>query len=83
MPNEKGPAEPEPRPPSSERESLAELRMQVRHHRQRRDLYRAKVYGPRPTSEARMRALEQAYALAESRLRRAERTAEGRALAEP
>jgi hypothetical protein len=52
---------------------LAELRREVRYHRDRRDLYRAKVYGPRPTSVRRLRELEQAYELAESRLRRLER----------
>jgi hypothetical protein len=51
---------------------LEELRVDARYHRERRDLYRAKMYGPRPTSPGRMRELERAVALSESRLRRAE-----------
>jgi hypothetical protein len=51
---------------------LDELRVDARYHRQRLDLYRAKVYGPRPTSPSRLRELEQASALSDSRLRRAE-----------
>jgi hypothetical protein len=49
------------------------LRAEAAHARRRRDIYRAKVYGPRPTSNARMEELERAVELAESRLRRAER----------
>jgi hypothetical protein len=37
---------------------LDELRAQARYHRERRDLYRAKMHGPRPTSSARLRELE-------------------------
>jgi hypothetical protein len=51
---------------------LEELRVDARYHRERRDLYRAKMHGPRPTSPGRMRELERAVALSESRLRRAE-----------
>ena len=51
---------------------LEHLRAEARHHRERRDLYRAKQYGPRPTSEALMRDLERACAHAEERLRHAE-----------
>jgi hypothetical protein len=52
---------------------LDDLRAEVRYHRERRDLYRAKVYGPRPTSPARLKELERAYALSSSRLRRLQR----------
>jgi hypothetical protein len=52
--------------------SLDELRVDARYHRERRDLYRAKLHGPRLTSPARLRELERACALSESRLRRAE-----------
>lgn len=45
----------------------------MRHHRQRLDLYRAKSYGPRPTSATRLRELERAYALASERVAQAER----------
>jgi hypothetical protein len=51
---------------------LEELRMDARYQRERRDLYRAKMHGPRPTSPVRLRELERACALSESRLRRAE-----------
>jgi hypothetical protein len=52
---------------------LEDLRVQARYHRERRDLYRAKMHGGRPTSPARLRELERTLALADSRLRRAER----------
>ena len=51
---------------------LEELRIDARYQRERRDLYRAKMHGPRPTSPVRLRELERASALSESRLRRAE-----------
>lgn len=51
---------------------LDELRADARYHRERRDLYRAKMYGPRPTSPAQLKELERACALSEARLRRAE-----------
>jgi hypothetical protein len=51
---------------------LEELRIDARYQRQRRDLYRAKMHGPRPTSPVRLRELERACALSESLLRRAE-----------
>jgi hypothetical protein len=54
------------------RRSLDELRVDARYHRERRDLYRAKMHGPRPTSSVRLRELERAFALSDSRLRRAE-----------
>jgi hypothetical protein len=55
---------------------LEDLRADVSYHRERRDLYRAKVYGPRATSPARLKELERVYALSSSRLRRAEREQE-------
>ena len=54
---------------------LEDLRVQARYHRDRRDLYRAKMHGVRTTSPARLRELERSFALADSRLRRAERDA--------
>lgn len=51
---------------------LEQLRAEARHHRERRDLYRAKAYGPRPTAPARLRELEQIAAAADARLRAAE-----------
>ena len=52
-------------------ERLDELEADARYSRQRADLYRAKTYGPRPTSPARMRELERAAEGAQERLRRA------------
>lgn len=54
---------------------LDELRAQARYHRQRYDLYKAKVHGPRATSETRLRELERAATLAAERLAHAEREA--------
>ena len=51
---------------------LDELRIEARHHRQRRDLYRAKMHGPRPTSPAQLRELERVCMLSEGLLRKAE-----------
>jgi len=51
---------------------LEQLRADARYLRNRRDLYRAKVYGPRPAQFSRLEELERQYELAESRLRRAE-----------
>jgi hypothetical protein len=62
-------------------ERIDELEAEARYARQRLDLYRAKTYGPRPTSPARMRELEREASGAEERLRRArerERAANGR-----
>ena len=66
---------------------LDELRADTRYHRDCRDLYRAKMHGPRPASLVQMRELERACALSESRLLRAEQelqaeTVRLRALAE-
>jgi hypothetical protein len=54
---------------------IEQVRAEARYARERRDLYRAKMYGPRPTSPARMRELERALESAEARLRRAEQKA--------
>ena len=60
-------------------ERIDELEAEARYARQRLDLYRAKMYGPRPTSPVRMRELEREASGAEERLRRArERAAKGR-----
>ena len=66
---------------------LDELRDDARYHRDRRDLYRAKMYGPRPASLVHLKELERVCVLSESRLRRAEQelqaeTARLKALAE-
>jgi hypothetical protein len=50
---------------------LEDLRTQARYWRERYSLYQAKVYGPRPTSPARLRELKRAAEDAEARLRRA------------
>ena len=51
---------------------LESLLAEARYARQRYDLYRARVYGPRPTTMTRLRELERAYQGAEARLRRAQ-----------
>jgi hypothetical protein len=60
---------------------LDDLRAQALHARQRYELYKAKAYGPRLTSPARLRALERASTRATESLRFAEaeakRTAAG------
>jgi hypothetical protein len=48
---------------------VADLRADARYARERYDLYRAKMYGPRPTSPVRMRELERTAEGAEERLR--------------
>jgi hypothetical protein len=50
---------------------IDDLRVDARYHRERRDLYRAKMHGPRPTSPVQLRELERSCVLSESRLRRA------------
>jgi hypothetical protein len=53
-------------------EHLDDLRTQARYARERYQLYKAKAYGPRATSPARLRELERASQHAEARLRAAE-----------
>ena len=55
---------------------LEEMRADVLYRRNRLDLYRAKVYGPRATELSRLEELEREYELAVSSLRRAERESE-------
>jgi hypothetical protein len=52
-------------------ERVDELAAEARYARERADLYRAKTYGSRPTSPARMRELQREAEGAEERLRRA------------
>jgi hypothetical protein len=49
-----------------------DLLAEARYQRHRYDLYRAKMYGLRPTTMARLRELERACHGAEARLRRAQ-----------
>jgi hypothetical protein len=51
---------------------IQDLRAQARYHRERLDLYRAKMYGLRPTTMTRLRELERIDRDAEARLRGAE-----------
>ena len=51
---------------------LDELRVDARYHRDRRDLYRAKMDGPQPASAVQLTELERTCVLSEARLRRAE-----------
>jgi hypothetical protein len=54
---------------------LEELRAAARYDRERRDLYRARVVGPRATRPGRLEELERASDFSEKRLRRAEEQA--------
>ncbi len=54
------------------RNQLDELRAEAQYARERYRLYKAKSYGPRPTSPARMRELQRIYEYAEARLHAAE-----------
>jgi hypothetical protein len=47
---------------------LEKLEAEARYHRERLALYRARAYGPRPTSLTRLRELERTSAGAEARL---------------
>jgi hypothetical protein len=51
---------------------LVVLRAEARYARERYELYKAKAYGQRPTSETRMRELQRVCEGAEGRLRAAE-----------
>jgi len=51
---------------------LDDLRAQAQYARERYQLYKAKTYGQRPTSPARLRELQRTYEQAEARLRFAE-----------
>jgi hypothetical protein len=53
--------------------SIDALEAEARYARERYELYRARVYGPRPTSMARLRELQRIHEGAEARLRRARR----------
>jgi hypothetical protein len=56
----------------AEPDHIADLRADARYARERYDLYRAKMYGSRPTSMTRLRELERVSAAAEARLLHAE-----------
>ena len=53
------------------------LEAEARYHRERWDLYRARVYSQRATTPARLRELELAFRNADARLRAARRAAAG------
>ena len=52
--------------------SIEELLAEARYHRHRYDLYKAKMYGSRPTRMSRLHELERTMQSAEARLRRAQ-----------
>ncbi len=52
---------------------LDELRDEARYHRERYELYRAKVHSSRPTSVTRLRELERTSVAAQARFERASR----------
>jgi hypothetical protein len=60
-------ADPAQNRPSAAR--LEELQAQARYARQRYDLYKARAYGPRLTTPARMRELEREVSRTEANLR--------------
>lgn len=51
---------------------IEQLRAEARYARERYDLYRAKMYGRRPTTVTRLRELERMLEGADARLRRAQ-----------
>jgi hypothetical protein len=51
---------------------IEDLRAEARYARERYDLYRAKMYGLRPTTISRLRELERMREGADARLRRAQ-----------
>jgi hypothetical protein len=53
--------------PGGATNGLDHLAAEARYHRQRYDLYRAKIYGGRPTSETRLRELQRLCESAEAR----------------
>ena len=53
--------------------SIEALEAEARYARERYQLYRAKAYGPRPTSMTRLRELQRIHEGAEARLERARR----------
>jgi hypothetical protein len=53
--------------------SIATLEAEARYARERYQLYKAKAYGPRPTTPARLRELRLIHEGAEARLARARR----------
>jgi hypothetical protein len=64
----------DPGPPTPSKGSslrLVELKAEARYARERYELYRARAYGPRPTSAGRLRELERTSKLADNRLDRA------------
>lgn len=58
-----------PVPPATRDTQLDLAEAEARYQRERYDLYRAKTYGPKPTSQPRLRALQRASELADDRLR--------------
>jgi hypothetical protein len=72
------PTEPDQAPLPVSAARLDELRSQARYARERYDLYKARAYGPRLTSPARLDELQRECARAEASLRFAEAEA-GRA----
>ena len=61
----------------SDSRQLEDLRAEARYARERYDLYRAKMYGARPTTMTRLRELERAHQGAHARLHRAQQAHAG------
>jgi hypothetical protein len=58
--------------------SIEDLAAEARYHRQRMDLYRARMYGPGDTSPAHFRELRRTWELADQRLKTARAEAAAR-----
>ena len=63
---------PMPEPDGDARHDLDALRQEARYHRERLDLYRAKLYGGRAVSDTKLRELTRGAEGAAARLKRAE-----------
>jgi hypothetical protein len=61
-----------------DRNELARLRDEARYRRERLELYRARLYGGRASSQGKLRELQRASDGAAARLGRAERVGEGK-----
>jgi hypothetical protein len=57
---------------------IEELAADARYHRERLQLYRARVHGSRPTTVVRLHELERLCEYADRRLRKAEQEARGK-----
>ena len=69
--------EPDQRETVTDDPVLEQLAAEARYHRQRYDLYRAKMYALRPSTQRRLRELQRASETAETRLAAATKATRG------